>query len=71
MSHQEPTRTVELTEEQIAFLQTALDDSERILRKPSYDPQVQEWALRHAAHSLATVAAVRAALAEGSPEASG
>ncbi|MDQ3241834.1 MAG: hypothetical protein M3515_01605 [Actinomycetota bacterium] len=71
MSHHGPTRTVELTEEQIVFLQTALDASERALRDPSYDPQVQEWASRHATDSLDTVARIRHALANSSPESAG
>lgn len=64
-------RTVELTEEQIAFLQAALDTSERALRDPSYDPQVQEWASHHATHSVEIVAGIRAALAGGSPTSAG
>lgn len=66
MSLREPKRTIQLTDEEIVFLQSALDDAERILRAPSYDPQVQEWALRHPSHSLETVAAVRHALATSS-----
>ena len=67
MSRREPKRAVELTDEEIVFLQSALDDAERILRAPSYDPQVQEWALRHRSHSDKTVAAIRHALATSSP----
>jgi hypothetical protein len=66
MSTRPPTRMIHLTDEEVAFLQSALDDAERILRTPSYDPQVQEWALRHPSHSLQTVAAIRHALATSS-----
>lgn len=61
-----PTFAIELTQKEIAFLRTALDDSERTLGEPSYDPQVQEWARRHATDSRETLAGIRAALAKGS-----
>jgi hypothetical protein len=59
-------RTVELTAAQIAFLCTALDYSERVIRDTSYDPQVEEWARRHPSDPGETIAAIREALAKGS-----
>ena len=62
-------RTVELTDEQIAVLRTALDCWDRAVRDTSYDPQVGEWARAHPSDPERITAPIRNALAAGKPAA--
>jgi hypothetical protein len=64
VSNESDKRTVELTEEQIAFLRLSLDYAQRAIDETSYDPQVQEWARTHGTDTAATIAALREALAD-------
>jgi len=60
-------RTVELTEEQVTVMRASLECWERAVRDTSYDPQLQEWARTHSGDPERTAAAIRDALAKGSP----
>ncbi|MEK6277746.1 MAG: hypothetical protein AABM29_07030 [Actinomycetota bacterium] len=63
--------TVQLTNEQIAFLRESLDYSAKAFRDADYTPQGQEWAAEHRREREEMIADIRTALAESSPPRTG